>query len=329
MHKLEKLLQAAASFLKDKERALVLIKALVAVALLYYLISSIGFHQTYKVFSGADLAFLSAALILMPLNILFQFQKWKQFARGCLGENNPKIIFYSLISGLASGAVTPGRIGELSGRYLVMSDKNVLDVTAATLIDKMISFFVIIVVGFYSMLFFLGNVYMIPSFLLAALAVLFFSVNFFLFLMLFSDIFWKEWIRTFLKSNRITSPVYDRLQTVRLLNKKILLKNLFYSVLTYIVFTSQFALLVSAFSQQVNFLSYWFAGTLMFFTKSLIPSISPGELGIREATSIYYLSYFSVGNAAAFNASLALYLINILLPSLLSFAIMFKKKRND
>jgi len=325
---LELFLQKAAAFLKNKEKFLFFIKGLVALFLLYYLISSIGFHKTYLVFAGADIVFLAAALILMPLNITFQFLKWKQFATNCLGEQNNKVIFYSLISGMASGAVTPGRIGELSGRFLVMSDKNVLDVTAATLIDKMISFFVIVVVGFYAMLAFLGKVYMIPVFLLSALAVLFFSVNIFLFLMIFSDIFWKEWLRTFLKSNKITAPVYDRLQTVKLLNKKILLKNLFYSLLNYAVFISQFALLVAAFSQQVNFFSYWFAGSLMFFTKSLIPGISPGELGVREATSIYYLSYFSVADAAAFNASLSIYLINILFPSLLSFFVLFKKTGN-
>jgi uncharacterized membrane protein YbhN (UPF0104 family) len=64
-----------------------------------------------------------------------------------------------------------------------------------------------------------------------------------------------------------------------------------------------------------------FVGTsAMMFIKSLLP-ISLGDLGIREAGSIYFFSTYNVSQAAALNASLLLFVINVFIPSL--FGIYF------
>jgi hypothetical protein len=52
------------------------------------------------------------------------------------------------------------------------------------------------------------------------------------------------------------------------------------------------------------------------FVKSLLP-ISIGDLGIREAGSIYFFSIYGISQAAALNASLLLFSINIFIPSIL------------
>ncbi len=61
----------------------------------------------------------------------------------------------------------------------------------------------------------------------------------------------------------------------------------------------------------------------MFFTKTLIPSISYGEIGIREAVSIYFVTAFSYPETVGFNASMTLFFINILIPSALGIIFLF------
>jgi uncharacterized membrane protein YbhN (UPF0104 family) len=53
----------------------------------------------------------------------------------------------------------------------------------------------------------------------------------------------------------------------------------------------------------------------MMFTKSLIP-ISLGDLGIREASSVYFYSFCGVAESTSLSAALLLFAFNILLPSL-------------
>jgi uncharacterized membrane protein YbhN (UPF0104 family) len=58
-----------------------------------------------------------------------------------------------------------------------------------------------------------------------------------------------------------------------------------------------------------------FIGTsAMMFVKSCLP-ISLGDLGIREAGSVFFFSSFGISQAAALNASLLLFVTNVLFPS--------------
>ena len=94
----------------------------------------------------------------------------------------------------------------------------------------------------------------------------------------------------------------------------------------YVCFIAQFALLVSAFSLHANFINYLWAGGLVMFVKSVIPPISLGELGIREGVSVYFVKQLGENAAVGFNASISLFLINILLPALIGLILLLKRK---
>ncbi len=66
------------------------------------------------------------------------------------------------------------------------------------------------------------------------------------------------------------------------------------------------------------------------FVKALLP-ISFGDLGVREATSIYFLSKYGIADVVAFNSSLLLFTINMIIPALvglLFFPSLYKKNDN-
>jgi uncharacterized membrane protein YbhN (UPF0104 family) len=70
--------------------------------------------------------------------------------------------------------------------------------------------------------------------------------------------------------------------------------------------------LINAFSS-ITFLHAFVATCSMMLVKSLLP-ISLSDLGIREASTIFFFSPFGVSQAAALNASLLLFFINVFLP---------------
>ncbi|MCJ7554630.1 MAG: hypothetical protein MUO34_12180, partial [Ignavibacteriaceae bacterium] len=100
------------------------------------------------------------------------------------------------------------------------------------------------------------------------------------------------------------------------------------SFLFYLCFLIQYVLLVASFSNQLHFVDYLWAGNLVMFAKTIIPPISLGELGIREGASVYFISRLGESASVGFNASIFLFLINVLLPSIIGF-ILLVKKSND
>jgi uncharacterized membrane protein YbhN (UPF0104 family) len=61
------------------------------------------------------------------------------------------------------------------------------------------------------------------------------------------------------------------------------------------------------------------------FTKSILSPITFGELGIREGAAIFFLTQMGELSSTALNASLALFFINIIIPSLIGLSLLFLK----
>jgi len=64
------------------------------------------------------------------------------------------------------------------------------------------------------------------------------------------------------------------------------------------------------------------------FAKTIIPPVSLGELGIREGASIFFITALGESASVGFNASIFLFFINVLIPSLIGL-ILLLKKNND
>jgi hypothetical protein len=120
----------------------------------------------------------------------------------------------------------------------------------------------------------------------------------------------------------------SRLKILENLNQNYSVKMVTISILFHSCYIIQYTILVAAFSGNYNFINYLWAGNLMMFSKSLIPPIFISDIGIREGASIFFLNQFGESASVAFNASIFLFLINVLLPAL-SGLILLIKKNND
>jgi uncharacterized membrane protein YbhN (UPF0104 family) len=103
--------------------------------------------------------------------------------------------------------------------------------------------------------------------------------------------------------------------------KRLILLNLIY----YFTIAIQFCFFINSFAT-LSIFECLIAFFAILMVKTMFP-ITVGDLGVREGATVLFLNNFNVPKAAAFNASLVLFLINILIPSLLGFLYILKNKQ--
>ncbi|MBK6680986.1 MAG: hypothetical protein IPG53_13645 [Ignavibacteriales bacterium] len=126
---------------------------------------------------------------------------------------------------------------------------------------------------------------------------------------------------------KIIEKYFLNFKSIGLFNRTIFVKNFSLSVLNYLVFSTQFVLLVIAYSDQADFFYITLGQFFGVLYKSIIPGITFGEIGIRESASVYFLGHFGVEASACFNAALMLYTINILIPAIPGAIFIFRRNK--
>lgn len=305
-----------------------LIKIIIASGLLYYLITWINYDEIIEAFSNANIYLISLVVILGLLNIYLQYLKWKITTLVILNNSDDKKVIYSLFQGFSAAVFTPARIGEYFGRALVFSDKSFLRVTLATLLDK---FFPLLMVSFFgslSSILFVHYLYGVSIYITISLFIVLLVLFYLIILLIFDQGFWDNFLFNKLKGSKRFSNYFDKFLFLRTLDRNYSAKMIFLSILFYTCYIIQFAILVAAFSHNYYILNYIWSGNLVMFSKTIIPPISFGELGIREGASVFFIQQFGESASVGFNASIFLFFINVLIPSLIGLLFIFKKN-ND
>jgi len=303
-------------YIKNRNLFLILLKIIISAGLLTFILVSVDIKKAVSVFTSADKFLLLPAFLLGFLNIFLQYSKWKLVCSSLLNENNAGKIITSLFYGFSAGSFTPARIGEYIGRAVPFSDKSLIEIASAVFIDKMFSLFIVLIFGAFSFLLFMkSGVITISAFIVLTALLLYLLSNGLIIT-----------IKDFLSRWKWSRNIFSSLALFKQMNNRFRLKLSILSLLFYLCFIIQFALLVSAFSHHYNLLSYVWTGSLVMFAKSIIPPISFGELGIREGVSVYFLKHIGETAAAGFNASIFLFLINILFPALIGLIFLLRRK---
>jgi len=308
-----------------KTLILISAKILIAAGFLLYLISSINFNEIINAAANANIALVITASALLIPNIYLQFYKWKLTANVVLGESSDSKIWLSLFYGLSAGVFTPARVGEYFGRAIVFKDKSLISVTLATLLDKLFLLLIVAFFGSLSSILFMHYYYHIELYLTISLFVVLFILFYIFFLMIFNDRFWNNLLFEKLKNSQKLKWLLGKIEVFRKLDKNYATKMLFIAFFFYLCFLVQYAVLVSAFSNNTNFLHYIWGGNLVMFAKTIIPPVSLGELGIREGASVFFITMLGESSSVGFNASIFLFFINVLIPSLAGLILLLKK----
>jgi uncharacterized protein (TIRG00374 family) len=283
------------------------LRAAIGLTILVVLASFLDFSEILSTLKSADLVYVGLALALAVPNLYVQMLKWRVLLRTINPDVNARIVSSSFFFGLAIGTLTPGQIGEFGGRALRIETQRPGLVVGLTVLDKIQFMAVIVIAGLWSLAFLWDS----DQLLLVGLAVLVTAL-------LVGIVSFPKIITALL--NRVgiqrlrRQVISDILESFAVVGAKTLTASLLLTVVLYAIILGQFFLLLSSFSP-VGILdsSMGFAAALM--AKSALP-ISIGDLGVREAATVFFLSMRDVPEAASFNASFLLSVINIFLPAI-------------
>ncbi len=326
-------------------------KLLLATVLIILLWNSVHGDVITSVLHRADPLFLWAAVLLLPLNILLQYHKWRLLVQSSFPLATPSEVSASLMLGFTFGIVTPARLGEFGGRAAGMRMRaerdgsrftgtdprygalvaEKLTVVTLTAVDKLSTMVITIVAGCVGLLMFCWLHPFMDPLLLALLLLLAGAGSLYMLRARWnqastdaSDAFEGSAI----PSRKTRSRLHEIRTALRGLDASRIRRLLAFSLLFYLIFLLQFYLLLAAFGR-VDMLSTIAGISTIMLVKTVIPPVTIGELGIREGASVYILGHAGMLAAAAFNASLLLFVINILLPSLAGLAVLLRKPRAE
>ena len=269
-------------------------------------------------------ASLICVFTLMLINWLVEALKWKYI---CL-EFQP-ISFWkavnSVFCGLAWAIFTPNRIGEYGGRVLFLSPKKRIFGVIGMGIGAISQMMITNVVGVWAFCWFL-HIYLniegfwfIGALLLTFLYSIFFIILYFR-IGLINDLLLKI---PFLKK-------YERFFGILLRYDQKKLKKIFlYSAVRYIVFTSQYCLLMQIFIQSLPFFEMVMMIFILFFVQSALPSLDLFDVGVRSLTASFFFGFLTDMNVAIMAIAACIWFVNLIVPAIIGSFLTFKIKFFD
>ena len=274
--------------------------------LLYYLNSRLsdlpnGISFTSTIHYDA-LLFL---IFLMPLNLFFEWQKWKVILRDEAVDQKQRL--HSFLSGIVSGIITPAYAGNFIGRMLYFPKSSRKKIIVNTIASNGSQFIISISMGLiaFQIIYFNSLHLLYHS--------LFIIANLSLYVLYFygDSIIEKLPFRFF---KQISGVVVSRGLRHTLLCL---------SMFRYGVFVLQFILALMVFDVDFNpYLIIWVM--LMFGAITISPSLFMGKLIVRETVAITILTLFGIATPSIILAALSTWLLNQILPALIATLLVKK-----
>ncbi|AEI50479.1 hypothetical protein Runsl_4134 [Runella slithyformis DSM 19594] len=273
-------------------------------------------------FTVNHLTELGLVIVLTPLNWACESRKWQ-----LLAQKIEKISFFQslkgVLSGLALGFIMPNNVGDAAGRVLSLQSAKRLTGVGAALLSNGLQFYVSLFFGTVGWGFFILEQLSLQNWpQLTLLGILTATLLFGIWLIISrkkAEVYlerfrWFRWIE----------PYVDVIAQYELVE---IWQAFRWALLRYGVFSLQFGLLLSIFEVSLPILAALACIFLVFFAKTLIPALNfLGDLGIREASSLYFFSFYNIAPARIVAVTLTLWCINILLPVLVGVFWTMKMK---
>ncbi len=275
-----------------------------------------------RIYSPTNILLLLIVLVLTPINWAFEAWKWQKLASKVenitFGE-----AYRGVLVGLAFSIATPMMLGDYAGKILMLKSDKRLQSIGAILLGNGMQLYVSMLFGAISYVFFIFWSKPTPIFL--HLSFVFCLIIALIIGLLLSFNFYR--IGNFSTESKILQYILRYLNILKYYNI-IELRNVFFiASARYIVFTIQFLIVLKIF--EINLpINILLAGIgIMFLAKTFASVLNfLGDLSVRELTSVYYFSYFDVNTSIIASATLAIWLINVLLPILVGSLFVLELK---
>ena len=289
---------------------LIAIKVILTLSLIGLLFTRIDPALVVELWPRIDLMWAVIAIVLIAPNLYSQYRRW----RVGLVRVYPALFngdaARTMLIGLAMGALTPGRIGELGQvAFLTPGGRR----RALGVIAVMRVYIVLSVLLFGAiMLFFRPDLVRMDAVagrtmaaaILLSIVVLAVLTEYLLRTLGHPRL--QQWIA------RIPGipEIFVGARELRSIDR---LKFVLWSLTTSLVYLTQLVVLMLAFGAEVAWLEGVAAGAITFGVVAVLP-ITLGGIGVRESAAVLIWQQLGVPAAVAFNAAFLMFLINVIIP---------------
>lgn len=326
--------KSAARPARHREKLLTMVKLLVLLTVVGFVVQAfrereLGLAAVYAhlrtSLTGEHAALLLLVALLTPVNWAFEALKWRDLARKVqpLGFGEA---FRGVLAGLSLGFATPANLGDYAGRIGALKtaasgpDRR-LETLGGLVVGNAMQFYAALLAGTLAFGYFLVTVLPAPAVghgaLLAALA---------------ATLAFGLWVAA---RRRSVPTLFGRVAWLRPLGRYVQVVGAYsaadltrvfgWALLRHGVFTGQFLLVLVAFGIRLPLADALCGVSLVFFAKTVVPAFHfLSDLGVREFSALYVFGFWNVGPNAVVSATLALWLVNILLPALVGLGYLFQ-----
>lgn len=304
-----------------------LLKAGVFVLVIWYCYRLLTKNNALKDFQGLILGIdpitiwltLITVFSLMLVNWLLEALKWR-FLCDRFQPISLREAIVSVFSGLSWAVFTPNRIGEYGGRVLFLKPRKRVFGVIGMLVGSISQMVITNVIGILAVCWFVIT-YLELSTALYVLVFLGSLLYLIFFLLLYFNIgLVSKWL---LKVKFLRK--FKRFFGLLLRYSKADLRRIFaYSILRYIVFTSQYCILMQIIIPGLPFIEMILMVFILFFVQSALPSLDLFDVGVRSITASYFFGFITPHIVAVMAVSACVWFVNLILPAIIGSILVFK-----
>jgi len=301
-----------------------------AYGFIIYKLCDYSWHEISSVFqtslNSSSPVFLFLFTALMPVNWLIEAFKWKfslkDFERIGLIE-----AYKSVWYGIVTGIITPNRIGEPVGKIALISKNNrgkALLVAFWCSASQQVAtvFFGVVGLTIWTYSSNLKNI--VSQNLTAYISVIVLAITTLLFFILKIN-----WFSAFLGKKKITK----RFLSGENLSLNISIKQSFIiiglSILRYLIFSSQFILILQFFGVDSKIMLLFSAIALTYMATSFIPTFFFSEAGVRTGFALAFIGTLTSNSVAIISGTILLWVLNVGLPAAIATWFPWHSKINQ
>ncbi len=312
---------------KNTFRAFVLwiVKTLVGVALFIWLINKVDWKEIYSEILSVRQGFLWLGIWLTVPNLWIQFYKWRYLTHLVDDKISTKAIWASLLAGFSMGLITPGRLGETGKGVFIPHEKRAA-LTGMGIADKLWSQWALACLGLVALLYLMDIVLGWAQDVKIYIAVFGIFLVYLTWTVLFNPSRirgWIDWIKRRIHGLPLDQKILSLLSALDYFSRRDTIRCFFFAVIFQIIISLQIVCFLKAFDE-ITLWNGLAAATAAMFIKSLIP-IAIMDIGVRESSIIFFAAIFGIPGASAFNASVFLFLTNVLIPGIVGIYFLIKK----
>lgn len=266
---------------------------------------------------GPDAWKLGCILLLTVANWLLEAVKWKILVTPLESISLIQSL-KAVMAGIAFGMGTPNRIGEFGGRAFYMRQGKRMEALSLTMVGSLSQLLTTLFFG-------VIGTFIIPfKFPGWSTGV---SFGMILMTLIFCCVYFRlRWIVSITRALRLPEKFLRPWIILDTMNVTFLLRVLAISVIRYLIFLSQFILLLELVQVKVGWWNGFWLVSLLYLILALVPTMAMLELGVRGKAGILLFQTVSSNTVGIYAASIGIWMVNLAVPALIGSWVVLRYK---